>query len=113
VAEEALPGLYSGAEVFVLPSFDEGFGLPVLEAMACGTPVVVSTCGALPEVAGNAGLFVDPHNVEELAKALNDCLTDANLRHSLAESGLQQAQRFSWQVSSEKVYAVLRESYAT
>jgi glycosyltransferase involved in cell wall biosynthesis len=113
VAEEALPGLYSGAEVLVLPSFDEGFGLPALEAMACGTPVVVSTCGALPEVVGKAGLFFDPHNVEELARVLNDCLSDADLRHSLVESGLQQVQSFSWQVSSEKVYAILRENYGT
>jgi len=113
VAEEALPGLYSGAEVFVLPSFDEGFGLPVLEAMACETPVVVSPCGALPEVVGKAGIYIDPHNAEELAEALNDCLADADLRHSLVESGLQQARRFSWQDSSEKIYAILRESYAT
>ena len=113
VAEEALPALYSGAEVFVLPSFDEGFGLPALEAMACETPVVVSACGALPEVVGKAGVFVDPHQTENLARALNDCLSDVNLRHSLVESGLQQVQRFSWQTSSEQVYAVLRESYAT
>jgi glycosyltransferase involved in cell wall biosynthesis len=111
-AEEALPGLYAGAEVFVLPSFDEGFGLPVLEAMACETPVVVSRCGALPEVAGNAGLFIDPHQAEDLAGALNNCLSDANLRRALAEGGLQQAQRFSWQASSARVYAILQESYA-
>jgi glycosyltransferase involved in cell wall biosynthesis len=113
VAEDALPALYSGAEVFVLPSFDEGFGLPVLEAMACETPVVVSACGALPEVVGKAGLFIDPQQAEDLAAALNDCLSDANLRRCLVEDGLQQVQRFSWQASSEKVYAVLRESYAT
>ena len=112
VADEALPSLYSGAEVFVLPSFDEGFGLPALEAMACGTPVVVSTCGALPEVVGKAGLFVNPHNAEELAGALNDCLSDANLRHTLVKGGLQQAQRFSWQSAAEQVYAILQESYA-
>ncbi len=112
VADEALPSLYGGAEVFVLPSFDEGFGLPALEAMACGTPVVVSTCGALPEVVGKAGLFVNPHNAEELAGALNDCLSDANLRHTLVKGGLQQAQRFSWQSAAEQVYAILQESYA-
>ena len=113
VAEGVLPALYSGAEVFVLPSFDEGFGLPALEAMACETPVVVSACGALPEVVGKAGLFVDPHQAEDLARALNDCLRDTDLRHSLVEGGLQQVQRFSWHASSEQVYTVLRESYAT
>jgi glycosyltransferase involved in cell wall biosynthesis len=113
VAEEDLPGLYSGAEVFVCPSFDEGFGLPVLEAMACGTPVVASACGALPEVVGQAGLFFDPQHADGLARALNDCLTDAHLRQALVENGLQQAQRFSWQAASEQVYAVLRENYAT
>jgi len=111
VPEEDLPALYSGAEVFVFPSFDEGFGLPVLEAMACGTPVVVSRCGALPEVAGEAGLFIDPHNPAELAEVLNECLADAGLRSSLVERSRQQAQRFSWQVSSEKVWKILRESH--
>jgi glycosyltransferase involved in cell wall biosynthesis len=113
VAEEALPSLYSGAEVFVFPSFDEGFGLPVLEAMACETPVVVSNRGALPEVVGKAGLFIDPNNAEELAKVLNQCLTDGALRCSLAESGRRQAQHFSWQTSSEKVWDILRENNGT
>lgn len=113
VAEEALPSLYSGAEVFVFPSFDEGFGLPVLEAMSCETPVVVSNRGALPEVVGEAGVFVDPTNAEELANVLNHCLMDATLRGTLAESGRRQAQHFSWQTSSEKVWDILRENNGT
>ena len=108
VPDEALPALYAGADLFVLPSFDEGFGLPVLEAMACGTPVVASTGGALPEVVGDAGLLVDPQDPVGLAKVLNDCLVDADLRRSFSEQGQKRALNYSWQASSEKLWQVLR-----
>lgn len=91
-----LPALYSGAAVFCLPSFYEGFGLPPLEAMACGTPVVVSNRSALPEVVGEAGVLVNPDDVEEIAEALRRVLTDSALAADLRQRGLQRAALFSW-----------------
>lgn len=90
-----LPLLYSAADLFVYPSLYEGFGLPVLEAMSCGTPVVASTSASLPEVVGDAGLLVDPYNVDGLAEAMYLILNDADLRQALREKGLQRSRRFS------------------
>jgi glycosyltransferase involved in cell wall biosynthesis len=106
VPEADLPGLYSSAAAFILPSLDEGFGLPVLEAMASGTIVLVSKAGALPEVAGDSGLLFDPLEVAEIADALERGLRDATLRDSLCEKGLAHAQRFSWDTSCEMVWKV-------
>jgi alpha-1,3-rhamnosyl/mannosyltransferase len=97
IAERDLPALYSGATLFVFPSLDEGFGLPPLEAMACGTPVVCARTGALPEVVGNAALTVDPRDTGSLAATIGAVLGDAALRHALAGRGLLQAARFSWE----------------
>jgi glycosyltransferase involved in cell wall biosynthesis len=108
VPDGSLPALYSGADVFVLPSFDEGFGLPVLEAMACGTPVVASTGGALPEVVGDAGLLFDPGDPLALAENLRQCLSVADLRNFLSERGRQRARQYSWQTASEKVWQTLQ-----
>ena len=110
VPESALPGLYAGAEAFILPSLDEGFGLPVLEAMACGTPVVASWSGALPEVVGDAGLLCDPSDPAAMAGALDEYLRDADLRHFMSERGQQRAAQFSWQASAEQVWQTLRGS---
>ena len=111
-AETDLPGLYAGAAAFVLPSFDEGFGLPVLEAMACGVPVVASNRGALPEVVGDAGLLFDPRNHMALAALLESCLTDVDLRQDLRYKGLERSQRFSWSAAAERMWALLQEAYA-
>jgi len=92
---EDLPALMAGAEVFVLPSLYEGFGLPVLEAMACGTPVAVANNSSLREVAGDAGLFFDPYSSEKLADMLLEALDDENLRDSLRQKGLERAKYFS------------------
>ena len=92
-----LPFLYSAADAFVFPSFYEGFGLPVLEAMACGCPVVVSNTSSLPEVAGEAGFYVNPEDIEAMASVLREVLTDEGLRAEAREKGLAQAQRFSWE----------------
>lgn len=107
--ERELPGLYANAELFVLPSFDEGFGLPVVEAMACGTPVIVSDHGALPEVVSEAGLIVDLSKPDNLSAALRRCLSDQDLRLSLKEKGLERAKDFSWQRTAESIWKSLNE----
>jgi glycosyltransferase involved in cell wall biosynthesis len=94
--EEALPAYYSGAEVFILPSFYEGFGLPPLEAMACGCPVIVSNRGALSETAGPGALVVDPCDPLVLATAIESLLRDDANRATLVRRGFQHAQKFSW-----------------
>jgi glycosyltransferase involved in cell wall biosynthesis len=97
VATGDLPALLSGARLFVFPSLYEGFGLPVLEAMACGTPVVCSNVSSLPEVAGDAAVPVDPLDVKELAAAMERVLGDEELRAGLIKRGFEQAKRFSWE----------------
>ncbi len=97
VAAADLPGLYSGAECFVFPSLYEGFGLPVLEAMACGTPVVCSNASSLPEVAGDAALLFDPTQPEAIAAAIARLLAEPDLAADLICRGLAQAANFSWQ----------------
>ncbi len=96
VSESDLPALYSGARLFVFPSLYEGFGLPVLEAMACGAPVICSNTSSLPEVAGDGAVLIDPFNIEAFAQALQDVLDDDARRQQLIERGLAQADRFSW-----------------
>ncbi|MGQ9804369.1 MAG: glycosyltransferase family 4 protein [Anaerolineae bacterium] len=96
VPDEDLPALYSAADLFVFPSLYEGFGLPVLEAMACGTPAVCSNTSSLPEVAGNAALLVSPTDVRGLAEAMARALTDDALRATLRAKGLERAGEFSW-----------------
>ena len=88
--------LFKGAQAFVLPSFDEGFGIPALEAMSAGVPVVASNRGALPEVVGDAGLLVDPGDAEGLAAALERMIGDADLRATCARRGLDRAKQFTW-----------------
>ena len=109
VCETDLPGLYGQAELLVLPSFDEGFGLPAIEAMACGTPVIVSDGGALPEVVGNAGLIFEVANPNGLAETLRECLSNNNLRLSLQEKGFARIKNFSWQQTAELVWNTLNE----
>jgi glycosyltransferase involved in cell wall biosynthesis len=108
VEDRDLPGLYGGATVAVLPSLEEGFGLPALEAMACGTPVVVSNRGALPEVVGDAGLVADAERVDEIAAALARALSDAGLRADLRRHGLERARSFTAEVTAGRVLDLLR-----
>ena len=96
VEEAALPALYSGAQFFIFPSLYEGFGLPVIEAMACGTAVACANTSSLPEVGGEAALYFDPLNVEEMARQIGRLLADTTLRQELAAKSLLQAQKFSW-----------------
>lgn len=103
LADEDLPALYNLADLFVFPSLYEGFGLPVLEAMACGVPVVCSTASSLPEVIGDAGLMVDPHDVEGLAVAMARVIADRALRARMVEKGLARARRFTWTAAAERL----------
>lgn len=102
VHDDDLPLLYNAATLFVYPSLYEGFGLPVVEAMACGTPVVTSNVSSLPEVAGEAALLVNPKDTEALASAIYRLLTDEDLRYKLRELGLQRAKRFTWESCAKK-----------
>ncbi|HEX7976006.1 MAG TPA: glycosyltransferase family 1 protein [Anaerolineales bacterium] len=97
IAEQDLPALYSAADVFAYPSLYEGFGLPVLEAMACGAPVVCSNSSSLPELAGEAALMVDPADAAGLAQALAQAATDRALRLRMKARGLEQARPFTWE----------------
>lgn len=107
VPTEELPYLYSAARAFVFPSLWEGFGIPVLEAMACGTPVIVSKVSSLPEVAGEAGLLIDPNSTDQIIQAIKTVSTDRRLRKRLSKKGLERVQKFSWKKMAEKVIAVL------
>lgn len=104
-----LPALYAGAALFVLPSLEEGFGLPALEAMACGAPVVASRRAALPEVLGEAGLLVDPDDEADLAAGMARVLSDAALSDELRQRGFARARLFSPDRTSQRVIALLRE----
>lgn len=109
VPDEELVHLYNGALALVFPSLEEGFGLPALEAMACGIPVVVSNTGALPEVVGDAGVYFDPRNPEALATALVRVLDDAALRRDLSQRSLTRAAEFSWKQTAAKLLEIFRE----
>ncbi len=103
-----LPDWYRAAELLIYPSLYEGFGLPPLEAMACGTPVITSNTSSLPEVVGDAALLVDPYDVEAIADALARLLEDAELRRQLREAGLQRARLFSWERTARETIAAYR-----
>jgi glycosyltransferase involved in cell wall biosynthesis len=107
VAGEDKAALLSGALALVYPSLYEGFGLPVLEAMACGTPVLTSNVSSLPEVAGQAALLVDPLDVESIASGIGRIIMEADLRHMLVERGYQQVHKFSWTEAAHQVLEVL------
>lgn len=104
-----LPDLIRGATALVFPSLWEGFGLPVLEAMACGTPVITSNCSSLPEVAGDAAILVDPTNVDQIADSMNAIATNSCLRSSLIEKGLNRASQFSWEKTGQATVDVIKQ----
>ena len=103
VEDEEVQPIMAGAEVFVMPSYWEGFGIPVLEAMAAETPVVCSDQASLSEVAGEASLFVDPDEPKDIAEKINRVLTDDKLRKDLIQSGREQVKKFSWDKCSQKI----------
>ena len=106
ISDEALVDFYNAADLFCFPSLYEGFGLPVLEAMACGTPVVTSNSTSLPEVAGEAALLVDPYDVEAIAEAMRRVLEEPELAAELRERGLKRAAEFTWERTARETIAV-------
>ncbi|MBN1221226.1 MAG: glycosyltransferase family 4 protein [Anaerolineae bacterium] len=108
ILEKDMPTLYSGATAFVFPSEHEGFGLPVLEAMACGVPVACSNTSSLPEIVGEAALTFNPVQVESIASALGQLLNNPTLRAHLQEQGLRQSTKFSWQQTAQATLEVYR-----
>ena len=110
VPQAHLPALYSGALCFVYPSYFEGFGLPPLEAMKCGTAVIVGNRTSLPEVVGDAGVLVDPFNVGEIASAIERVIGDPGLRSQLRARGLEQAKLFNWRETARQTLAVYQQA---
>ncbi|MCX7779255.1 MAG: glycosyltransferase family 4 protein [Patescibacteria group bacterium] len=108
VSDEELANLYQNALFFIFPSLSEGFGLPGLEAMAYGTPVLASTLSSLPEIFGEAAYYFNPYDVEEIKRAMNKLLTDENLRKNLKEKGFKQIKKYSWQRMAEKILEIYK-----
>lgn len=108
VSDKDLVTLMAGSEALCLPSFSEGFGLPAIEAMACGVPVLASTAGSLPEVVGDAGLLFDPHNIEEMSAAILELSTNANLRQELRKLAVARSSKFTWAAAAHMVIPVLQ-----
>ena len=111
VSSEDLLHLYNAAEMLAHPAFYEGFGLPPLEAMACGLPVVVSDVASQPEVVGGAGLLIDPHEADELTVAIWRVLNDSDHRSEMREKGLSQAARFSWERAARETIAIYQRAF--
>ena len=110
VPHHQMPLIYQAADLFVFPSLYEGFGLPILESMACGTPVVSSNAASLPEIVGTAGVLVDPHDVNEMAGAMYRVLSDKSLAQDLIKKGLKQSKRFSWVQTAKETLAIYKKA---
>ncbi len=109
VSDNELKELYRKAKLFLFPSLYEGFGLPPLEAMACGTPVVVSNAASLPEVCGDAAYYVNPYDINDIAKGIETVLKDEELQKELIQKGLKRVKLFSWEKSAKKLIKVIEE----
>ena len=109
IAEEDKIALYKGAELFIFPSLYEGFGMPVLEAMASGIPVITSNISSLPEVAGEAAILVNPYDIVEIAKAIKNVIKNDKLKKEMIEKGLKQARKFTWENSVKKLEKIYSE----
>jgi glycosyltransferase involved in cell wall biosynthesis len=110
ISDADLPALYSGARAFLFPSLYEGFGIPPLEAMACGTPVITSNTSSLPEAVGDAALTVDPYRIAELVAAMERVLNDGNVAADLRRRGIARAALFTWERAARETFAVYDES---
>jgi glycosyltransferase involved in cell wall biosynthesis len=111
IPEEQLPSLYRGALFFVYPSYYEGFGLPILEAMNCGTPVITANTSSMPEIAGDAALFFNPDKYSELVYAMNLLIHDEELREELRKRGIAQALKYSWENTAKKTLKIYVDTY--
>lgn len=109
VSENDLPALYSKASAFILPSLYEGFGLPILEAMACGAPVIASNAASIPEIVGDAGIIVDPYNIEEISDGILRLLNNQSEAKNYSNLGIERAQQFTWRHCAEEHLKVYRE----
>ena len=109
VEDKELAHLYNAASLLVFPSLEEGFGLPAIEAMACGTPVVASNSGSLPEVLGDAGRFFDPRNTDQMLEAIRNALSDDSLREKMKNAGLDRAKQFQWNKASDDLLSIFEE----
>ncbi len=109
IPNENLAPLYCGADLFAFLSLYESFGMPLTEAMACGTPVISSNRTAMPEIVGDAGILVDPYSIDEIAFQINRILSDQHLRNDLIEKGLKRAKSFSWDIAAQKLLSVFYE----
>jgi glycosyltransferase involved in cell wall biosynthesis len=105
-----LPALYSGALAFVFPSLCEGFGLPPLEAMACGTPVVVSNTSSLPEICGDAAVLVEPLDVDSIADGIRRLVESSTLRDELRRRGMEHVRQFTWERTAEATWHVFEQT---
>jgi len=112
ISHHQMPLVYQAADLFVFPSLYEGFGLPILEAMACGTPVVSSNAASLPEVVGRAGILVDPYDANEMARAMCRVLSDKSLAQDLVKKALKQSKRFSWVQTAKETLAIYKKAMA-
>ncbi len=106
-----LPAIYQLCTIFLYPSLRESFGIPMLEAMGCGTPVITSNTSSMPEVSGNAALIIDPHKPEEITEGIFKLLSDKKLCNELREKGFEQVKKFSWRTMSENVLKLYEEVY--
>lgn len=111
IEDNDLPLLMNAADLLAFPSLYEGFGIPPLEAMACGTPVIASNTSSIPEVVGDAALLFDPYNVEEMSAAMYRALTDGQLREKLRQKGFERVKKFSWEKTAQETLAVYEEVY--
>jgi alpha-1,3-rhamnosyl/mannosyltransferase len=110
VSDEELVLLYSGASLMVYPSLYEGFGLPILEAMACGCPVICSNTSSMPEVAGDAAILVSPEDEIALAEAIDKAMEDSQLRQKLIESGYSRTSEFSWNKAAQNTISIFQQA---
>ena len=108
-----LPAIYSQCKIFLYPSLRESFGIPILEAMACGTPVITSNTSSMPEIAGDAAYLINPYKTEEITEAINKLLFDSVLTANLIKKGYIQSQKFSWNAMAKNVLKIYEEVYSS
>jgi glycosyltransferase involved in cell wall biosynthesis len=113
IPREHLPGVYAAATALLYPSLYEGFGLPPLEAMGCGTPVLASSTSAMPEVVDDGGILADPHNAQAIAEGILRITQDETLRQQLVERGLERARQFRWEAAAQNTLRVIEDAYSS